>query len=341
MRFKGYFTDRLGVSLFLSLGTLVLSTGVLHAQVPGQDFFTNVIQTELRSFGGDDLPGFNPCGTGGKVATGGLSCDDAVAGVPAANDGLLSGTNVLDTTGATDAPGLFALLGPGAVTDNMFGKVLKPSSPGVCGPDGSIGTDTVDVAPGTGVLNCGNVRFDPTTQGQTLPTRGNILTSVMSTNTPVDLPFLAGLAADRGHTSKMQNAFVWNPLNSSVLLSTGQVCAAKEGQARVCGFQSLDDVTTLNLANKTTSVSLTASWTTGQTETIAAGVLSSAMTDGQPAVTWSSIIRQDELGGTGGVFEQTTSGSFNYHANTTFPTTQYPTGLSFSDRDITTVLPKP
>lgn len=355
MRVKGHLisNSRAAVASF-ALALLVFSSGPLHAQtqtpLPGQDFFTNVIQTELRTAGaGDDLPGFNPCGTNGALNAAGTLCTNTET------DGLLSGANVINRGAGTNGIlgdsddtlglGLFSKLGPGAVTDNMFGKVLKPADPGKCGIDGSIGTTTLEGGAGfKGELNCGNVRFEPGTQGQIIPNRGNILTSVMSSNTPIDLPFLS-TAPDplAEHTSKMQNAFVWNPLNSPVLLSTGQQCAAKNPttmEARVCGFQSLDDTTNLGQTGKETSVTLAASWTTGQTETISAGVLSSAMTNGQPAVTWSSKIVQDEVGGTGGKFEQTTSGSFNYHANTAFPTTQYPTGLSFTNGDAGTILPK-
>jgi hypothetical protein len=54
------------------------------------------------------------------------------------------------------------------------------------------------------------------------------------------------------------------------------------------------------------------------------------------------------MAGTGGDFEITTSGSFNYNVAIPgpvpmvfFPATQYPTGLSFSNGDTDTVLPKP
>lgn len=346
-RFKR--TTGLGKTFTVALvasALLVFSSGILRAQTPGQDFFTNVVQTELRTAGaGDGLPGFNPCGTGGTVATGGLSCADAVVGTPAAGDGLLSGTNVLDSTGAVDAPGLFAKLGPGAVTDNMFGLVLKPLDPTRCGADGS----SISTLVSPGELNCGNVRFDPMTQGQIIPNRGDLLTSVLSSNTTVDVPpLVVGVSSLTDHTSQMQNAFVWNPLTSSVLLPTGQTCAPRDGQARVCSFQSLDDVTTLGTGGKAASVSLVSSWTTGQNELVTAGVLSSSMTNAQPAITWSSVINQAEMGGTGGDFEISTSGSFNYHAAIPgsspilfFPLTQYPTGLSFSDGDSNTVLPKP
>jgi len=334
----GIFRQSARVSL-LGTAILIFSLGPVHAQAPGQDFLTNVTQTELRPLNATDgLPGFNPCGTGGNVAGDGLSCVDAVAGTPADDNGLLSGTNVLgikDVLG-NDTPGLFVKLGPGAVTDNMFGNVLKPVDPAKCGGDGSSISTLVDsVSPANTVaLNCGNVRFDPATQGQLIPDRGNLLTSVMSSNATVDV---FGVGASTDHTSKMQNAFVWNPTTGSVNLPTGQACAAKDGDARVCSFQSLDDVTTLGTVGKTASVSLITSWTTGQTETItAAGVVSSLMTDAQPTITWSSIIKQAEMGGTGGDFEITTSGSFKYNVPISgtdfFPMTQHPTGLSFADQ---------
>ncbi|HIE65145.1 MAG: hypothetical protein ABGX83_11145 [Nitrospira sp.] len=316
----------------IAVALLIVSSPLLHAQAPGQDFFTNVIQTELRTVGpGDDLPGFNPCGTGGAVAGDGLSCVDAGAAGSALNDGLLSGTNVLGIKDAlgNDTPGLFVKLGPGAVTDNMFGKVLKPLDPTKCGANGSIGTSTLD---GLGELNCGNVRFEPGTQGQIIPTRGAILTSLMSSTITVDVSLPgAGVPIDAGHTSKMENTFIWDPLG-------GQACGPV-GQVSICSVQTLDDVTTLDSNGRESSVSLVTSWVAGQDVSVLSGTVQNTFSV-LPAVTWSSEIKQAEMGGTGGEFVLTTSGSFNYFLGTAtltippnqgFQATQHPTGGSFAE----------
>lgn len=80
----------------------------------------------------------------------------------------------------------FSQLGPGAITDNMFGAISRvhPGADGVfntadddstqCGrlpgdPNTGAGVAPSAVGLNNSSLNCGDLRFDPTSQGQTLP----------------------------------------------------------------------------------------------------------------------------------------------------------------------------
>jgi|GEM_PF-6519911 len=95
---------------------------------------------------------------------------------------------------------LFATTGPGAITDNMLGSVADPTRtnaevqagvipfgmgsrvPGKCGNTASDGSfdPTIDSNSTTGSmigsgLNCGYLRYDPTAQGQKVPTGSNTM----------------------------------------------------------------------------------------------------------------------------------------------------------------------
>ncbi len=129
----------------------------------------------------DPTLGFDPCKDGTNTA--------GVCGGAVAAGALLSTVNV----GTTGTPGIFSTLGPGAITDNMFGIISGPAL-GANGATGGAGandgdTPTTRCAPGTGTanfdtsnptvnlngLNCGSIRINATQQGQTFPAGPNTL----------------------------------------------------------------------------------------------------------------------------------------------------------------------
>ncbi len=275
-----------------------------------QDFFSNTQSTDQRSNASDGKPGFNPCGNG-VVAAGGLSC----AGSTGAH--LLSSANI--TT--------FIKLGPGAVTDNMFGVVSGADASVTPRPTTQCGVVTNASLAG---LNCGDLRFDPATQGQTIPTVGTNLTGVMTTNEPMDNN--SGIGAAR-HRSQFENGFVWNPTTTPQTMpvnpanmpfaATANTCpAGTAANPAVCGQQSLIETTALS-GTQNSVVSQLASFNTTNN---AAGVMGTA-----PTVSWRSSIVQDDVVGTGGAFTQTLEGSFVYNVGV-FDPVQYPTGQSFTLR---------
>lgn len=308
----------------------VMMISVSYSDVSAQtsDFFTNTQTSDSRSDGSNNNPGFNPCVGGTLTAT---SCTGGT--------GLLTNMNA------------FRTLGPGAVTDNMFGLVAGAA----LGADGIVGgtgnnTDTpvTRCAPGLGTagsdpnglngLNCGDVRINPAQQGQTIPTVGNNLTGAMDANNSADMNSGAGATL---HRSQLENAFVWNPTASTVTLTvttanmptingvapTADTCAGgTAANPRVCGQQSMQETTGLS-ASTTVKVDQTTSWSTTNT---AAGAMGP-----NPTVSWRMHINQADVVGTGGAFDQEIEGSFEYNeALTTFPTVQYPTGESATNADV-------
>lgn len=316
---------------------VILAAGILAfsyqgASAQSQDFFSNTQLTDQRSNGTDGRPGFNPCGNG-TVAANGLSCTGATG------FHLLSPANI----------SLFTQLGPGAVTDNMFGTVTQPTDPGTCGTEG--GNTTTLVNP-VFALNCGNVRFDPATQGQTIPTEGVNLTGVKSVNNAMNMVScssgtteVACTGDSTAHSSKLENGFVWNPTTTSqavpVTLTNMTVngvaptqvgCAGTTAAPGVCGMQSETERT--SLANgKSQLFEQNVSWSTTVS---AAGNMTAS-----PTIRWSSNIVQDDVVGTGGAFSQALEGSFVYNApppgvgtSLSFPSVQYPDGESFTNQSM-------
>lgn len=305
------------VLFVLGIGILAFSVQGAHAQA--LDFFSNTQSLDKRSSGSDGSPGFNPCAGGTTIST--TECSGADPG----SEPLLDPLNL--GNGTTTA-GLFQKTGPGAVTDNMFGIVERPANPLACGAQGA-GV----LFNGVGSLNCGDGKFDPTTQDQTIPTSGVNLTAAMALNTPIDMASGTGTAAH--HRSQMENAFVWNPTGSSVALPVNtanmptiiaapaaETCAAASAaNPSVCGQQSMIETTAFSTLTSVV-VSLTTDWATTNNSS---GVMGTA-----PTVNWESHIVQDEMIG-GGTFDQTLSGSFLYNSGA-FTATAYPNGQSFTIR---------
>jgi len=314
----------------LGIGILAFSAQGTHAQ--SIDFFSSTQSTDLRSSGSNGAPGFNPCAGGTTVNS--TTCTGAPVGAKPLLDPINLGDN------ATNTAGLFEKTGPGAITDNMFGIIERPASPLVCGAQGA-GV----LAGGVGSLNCGDGKFDPSTQNQTIPTVGTNLTGAMAVNSPIDMASCAAgstLTACTNpsisaslHRTQVEDAFVWNPTGSSVALPVNtanmptiiaapaaKTCAAgSAANPAVCGQASMIETTALGTTT-TVVVSLATDWATTNN---ASGVMGTA-----PTVNWESKIVQSEMIG-GGTFDQTLSGSFIYNGSA-FPATQYPSGQSFTIR---------
>jgi hypothetical protein len=310
------------------LGIGILAFSVQGAYAQALDFFSNTQSLDKRSSGSDGAPGFNPCtGDAGATST---SCSPTNGDIP-----LLHVNNIGNS--GTNTAGLFEKTGPGAITDNMFGIVERPASPLQCGPQGA-----AILFGGVGSLNCGDGKFDPATQSQTLPTSGTNLTGAMAVNTPIDMTScgagttMVACANNASlHRSQVEDAFVWNPTGSTVALPVNtsnmptiiaapaaKTCAAgSAANPAVCGQASLIETTALGTAT-TVVVSLATDWATTNS---AAGVMGTA-----PTVNWESKIVQSEMIG-GGTFDQTLSGSFLYNGGA-FTATAYPNGQSFTIR---------
>lgn len=312
---------------FLGIGILALSVQGAYAQA--LDFFSNTQSLDLRSSGSNGAPGFNPCAGGVNPTS--TSC----TGAPGGSEPLLDALNLGNS--GTNTAGLFERTGPGAVTDNMFGIVERPASPLTCGTQGAGVLDG-----GVGSLNCGDGKFDPSTQNQTIPTSGTNLTGAMAVNTPIDMTSCGagttmGACANNAslHRSQVEDAFVWNPTGSTVNLPVNtanmptiiaapaaKTCAAgSTANPAVCGQASMIETTALGTTT-TVVVSLATDWATTNS---AAGVMGTA-----PTVNWESKIVQSEMIG-GGTFDQTLSGSFLYNGGS-FTATAYPNGQSFTIR---------
>jgi hypothetical protein len=311
----------------LGLGILAFSVQGAYAQ--SNDFFSNTQSLDERSSGSDGKPGFNPCA--GDPSPTSTSCLPTNGNIP-----LLHANNLGNS--GTNTAGLFEKTGPGAITDNMFGIVERPANPLQCESVQGAGV----LFNGVGSLNCGDGKFDPSTQNQTIPTAGTPLTGAMAVNTPIDMTS-CGAGSTMGacandpalHRSQVEEAFVWNPtgfpvdlpVNTANMPTIIAAPAAKTcsggsaGSPTVCGQSSMIETTALGTTT-TVVVSLAADWATTNT----GGVMGAP-----PDVNWESKIVQSEMMG-GGTFDQTLSGVFKYNNPAIFPSTQYPNGQSFTIR---------
>jgi hypothetical protein len=310
----------------LFMAIIVLAFLPQGAFAQSKDFFSNTQSDNQRATAtAQTAPGFDPCRGGTTVNS--TTCTGAPGGLALLDPSHLGNS-------ATQTAGLFGKLGPGAVTDNMFGIIEHPADPLACGAE-SAGL----LAGGVGSLNCGDGKFDPATQGQSIPTAGANLATAMATNTPIDMNSTTTAGDPSLHHSQMENAFVWNPdtANSKALPvnlanmptivsapSASSCAAATAPNIRVCGQFSLNETTALG-PTTTIIVSQSAAWST---QNNAAGTI-----QGNPVVSWESRIQQSEFVG-GGNFNQVISGSFAYDTGLTFTqaATQYPNGESFTIR---------
>ncbi len=281
----------------------------------------NTASTDLRSNGSNGNPGFNPCLGGTNI--------NGVCGGAVNTAALLSSANLT----------LFRKLGPGAVTDNMFGIIRQPASPGLCGAQGA---NAASEASST-KLNCGNVFFNPANQGQTGLSGLNDLaaaTAPLAWNTSLSADFcalagtdcVAGTQVVAAHTGfNVVNNFSWDRASTT--------------SANVVSSQTVEQTTAL----KTTGIgTCCGSVNAGSGDqwfkvTSAFTVISSnsggTFTGTQPTITWTMNIEDPDQSGTGtGKFSQSISGSFVRNTGL-FVSVQYPNGQSQSNQDITATLP--
>jgi len=155
-------------------------------------------------------------------------------------------------TGAPTIPGetrpFFSQLGPGAITDNMFGVISKihpgvdttptitaDDDPTICGllpGDVNIGLGVTPDSVGSNgsSLNCGDLRFDPASQGQTIPAfplpPPNNITSASG-----DVTFINDFnpSTDDHIGFNLTNNLVFNPTQTSNTQQMRQVTALTAG----------------------------------------------------------------------------------------------------------------
>lgn len=198
-----------------ALCLLFLSEPLSYAQTQDFFSATYTANSRYKNSGGGNdclnCPGFNPC-NGSTI--GGTSCDgngllrqttvDVSLNVtqvglvgPQVCISLCVGTPSNPTNDSkleVKASPLFATTGPGAVTDNMFNAIADPTrtdaevaagspafgrgtrAPSKCGNSAADGSFDSTIDPGIrSGLNCGYLRYDPTTQGMTIPVGNNTL----------------------------------------------------------------------------------------------------------------------------------------------------------------------
>ncbi|MFY9268180.1 MAG: hypothetical protein WAO55_00355 [Candidatus Manganitrophaceae bacterium] len=157
---------------------LFLITGIASvASAQSNDFFSNTQRAGLLSSSPSGCPTGATCGTNfpGFNPTDLVNHSDPNA--------TISGTATI--AGAVRP--FFSQLGPGAITNNLFGVISRVNpgpdtlfntsddNPTLCGiPSSPFITGVVPTAVGTNnsSLDCGNLRFDPDSQGMVLPTAG-------------------------------------------------------------------------------------------------------------------------------------------------------------------------
>jgi hypothetical protein len=311
---------RFGILLSLSLLVLPVGSRVWAQAV---DYNLNTQMIDLRSTGStgnpSDLnPGFNPCVGGTRDATG--TC--------------VGGTGLLQ---ASNLNNLFPSLGPGAVTDNMFG-LITDATISSCADGSVVLTDPAGLVSG---LNCGDLHFDPTTQGVVIPAANNPaspvndLTAEFTTNTPFTANFCADGATDcvpsggtqltAAHVAfELTNTFTWNPTSTNTATVTGaqtmhQVTALNTTPPNTIGGPTPPGSTVPPAGTGDQEVNLTVSFT--NTSNAGGGFTN-------PTVQWTSLIKDPDMSGSGPGFTQNISGSFVYNNPSQFISTQYPSGPS-------------
>lgn len=316
---------KVGVSIIMKKVVFILSVSLAFFSVLpvswAIDPNINTASTDLRSNGADGNPGFNPC-------LGGTNTNGVCGGIGLSASALLSSENLT----------LFRKLGPGAVTDNMFGFVRQPLSPGTCGAEGA---NAVSEAIST-KLNCGNVFFNPTNQGQTGLAGANDLSATaapLAWNTSLSADFCANAGTDcvngaqvvAAHTGfNVVNNFTWD------LVSTTS--------ANVVSSQTIEQTTALKTTGIGTCCGSVNAGTGDQwfKMTSAFTVVSNnsdQFVGVQPTITWTMNIEDPDQSGTGsGKFSQSISGSFVRNTGT-FTSVQYPDGQSQSNQSSAATLP--
>jgi hypothetical protein len=237
-------------------------------------------------------------------------------------------------TGPCTGP-FFSRLGPGAVTDNMFG-IISSNDPG---PDTVLGTgDDVptyrcgrtvgSIDTNLGGLNCGDIRFNPQSQGMTIPAGGNSLQPFTS-SFPTEADFCAAGGTDclSGGTQqsdkhmgyRADNVFHWagcgavsGPPNPPSCTSSSQT------ERQVVNYIAGGSGTLESPGSGDQFMELTTRWQTNN----------SSPTDFvNPKVDWTQKINSPAAFPSQGVMTQDDSGTLQYSGNNSIlPTVTYPAG---------------
>ncbi|HET6369717.1 MAG TPA: hypothetical protein VFG95_00875 [Nitrospiria bacterium] len=178
----------------------------------------------------------------------------------------------------------------------MFGLITAPADPTHCTPLSGAATGPNGLLLG---VNCGDLHYDPGTQGQTIPTIGLTLNGVFTSVTAMNADF--GPSTDSHTGFDISNTFTWDPN------CTPPVCISLD--------QSVKQVTNLVPGGGGT---LTAPGTGDQVFVTTAAFDVSGQTANGPngtlAVTWTQSITDPEQSGTAATgFTQSLTGTFNYN----------------------------
>ncbi|MBI3803365.1 MAG: hypothetical protein HY282_06340 [Nitrospirae bacterium] len=315
------------VPVFL-IGILTLAA----TQARAVDFNMNTQLTDLRSDGSNQNPGFNPCRGGTRQADG--SCGGA----------LVQDSSALALLDPDNLKTVFPSLGPGAITDNMFGIVSGQDASGT--PIAVTACGKVTNASLAG-LNCGDLRFDPASQGQSTLLSG--VNSVNNTlvaggaglnmNTQFVADFCAGGATDCQITGTQKDAAhtgfnITNNFNFLTSSATASIVTGSDNIRQVTAVKTTGAGTQVAPGTGDQLVVVNASWATtgGNPSSNDAAVGPSSLT-----VTWSQTLSDPDQSGTGsGSFTQNISGSFVYQGTAAAVSAQYPNGRTQTERSIGT-----
>jgi hypothetical protein len=237
-------------------------------------------------------------------------------------------------TGSCTGP-FFNRSGPGAITDNMFG-IISSNDPG---PDTVLGTGddiptykcgrTVSsTANNLAGLNCGDIRFDPVSQGMTVPGGGNSLQPFTSS-----FPTLADFCAAGGtdclksgsqdsnpHMGYLaENAFHWASCSASSGPPAPPGCTtSSQTEEQVVNYILNRSGTLSEPGSGDQYIKLTTSWQTNNT---------GPTTFGNPEVNWTQFIDSPEAYVGQGKMIQDDSGILQYSGNNSaLPVVTYSSG---------------
>lgn len=241
---------------------------------------------------------------------------------------------VLCPVGSCTAP-YFTRTGPGAVTDNMFGIVSgdDPGPDNVLGsgddtPTYRCGRTVSSIANNLAGLNCGDIRFDPVSQGMTIPAGGNSLQPFTS-SFPTEADFCAdggtdclsvGVQQTDPHMGYLaENLFRWASCPSSGPPPAPPACTSgTQRELQVNAFLSGGAGTLYAPGPGDQFMDLTTSWGTNN---------SSPTAFDNPKVTWTQNIVAHGSYAAQGDLIQDDSGVLQYTGNSSIlPTVTYPAG---------------
>lgn len=303
------------IFLFLLIGAL---PGEGRAQT--NDFFSNTQGIDRLSTGSSGscprCPGFNP--------------DRLIrhSGIDPDGSGPASFSQTISTTapslGGTVTGPFFNLLGPGAVTDNMFGIISQAGAdPAKCGVDTTRGEGT----PPTGIgLNCGDLRFNRSGQSIIVPdgTAADGITSLVTG--PMVFSGDFSPSTDDHTGINFTRTFIWSRTTAPVQSGGLSVTCTLENFACSGSRETLRQITPI-IPGATGTLASPGPGENRFDQTIEwQSIKNSGDLFGTPTIQWSfelnsSIRETDQLPG---MQSSVMSGSFVYNAPSTFPSFTIP-----------------